>query len=222
MRISVRQSEAAQDLKGENLLIVVRLVSIFPRLDKTGEVRSMLEARAKTTRGQSLSRNIIGEIPTFVSARLFNSLEDLEKDGTDPANAEHRAAISGLSRQPVTVRLLNPIVSAAQSVDSGQRYTQQAVLFPTNDGQDSLRGILEEFAKGQQENGRPRFRMTQLLFPHDGPAFTLGDSYESITELENVTGQRAGAVSALRAKTAPHLLRPSIQRIREILVTAEG
>jgi hypothetical protein len=32
----------------------------------------------------SLSQNIVGEIPVLVTTMVFNSLEDYEKDRTDP------------------------------------------------------------------------------------------------------------------------------------------
>ena len=122
--------------------------------------------------------------------------------------------------QPVTVRLLSPIVPPAQSIDSGASHTQQVIPFPTPLGQDALRGILEEFAKEQRAHVRPRFRLAQTIFGHEGPAFIMWDSYESVSELEAVSQQRVESASALRAKTVAHLERPSIQRIREIIVPA--
>ena len=89
---------------------------------------------------------------------------------------EHRAKITRLMSQPITVRLLSPIMPPAQSIDSGASHTQQVILFPTPLGQDALRGILEEFAKEQQAHGRPRFRLAQTIFGHDGPAFIMEDS----------------------------------------------
>ena len=79
-----------------------------------------------------------------------------------------------------------PANAPAQSIDSGASHTQQVILFPTPLGQDALRGILEEFAKEQQAHGRPRFRLTQTIFGHDGPAFIMEGSYESVSELEAV------------------------------------
>ena len=111
-------------------------------------------------------------------------------------------------------------MSPAQSIDSGASHTQPVILFPTPLGQDALRGILEEFAKEQQAQVRPRFRLAQPIFGHDGPAFIIEDSYESVSELEAVSQQRVESASTLRAKTAAHLERPSIQRIREIIVPA--
>ena len=98
----------------------------------------------------------------------------------------------------------------AQSIDSGASHTQQVILFPTPLGQDALRGILEEFAKEQQAQVRPRFRLTQTIFGYEGLAFIMGDIYESVSELEAVSQQRVESASALRAKTVAHLERPSI------------
>ena len=135
---------------------------------------------------------------------------------------EHRAKITGLMSQPITVRLLSPIMPPAQSIDSGTSHTQQVILFPTPLRQDALRGILEKFAKEQQTHGRPRFRLAQTIFGHDGPAFIIEDSYESVSELEAVSQQRVERASTLRAKTAAHLERPSIQRVREIIVPTDN
>ena len=122
--------------------------------------------------------------------------------------------------QPITVRLLSPIVPPAQSIDSGASHTQQVILFPTPLGQDALRGILEEFAKEQPAHVRPRFRLAQTIFGYEGPAFIMEDIYESVPELKAVSQQRVESASAMRAKTVAHLERPSIQRIREIIVPA--
>ncbi|HIM91516.1 MAG TPA: hypothetical protein EYM52_12440 [Dehalococcoidia bacterium] len=65
-------------------MTVVRLVSTFPKLEKYAEVRSNLEARARSTPRMSLSQNIVGEIPVLVTKMVFDSLEDYEKDRTDP------------------------------------------------------------------------------------------------------------------------------------------
>jgi len=135
---------------------------------------------------------------------------------------EHRAKITGLMSQPITVRLLSPIMPSAQSIDSGASHTQQVILFPTPLRQDALRGILEKFAKEQQTHGRPRFRLAQTIFGHDDPAFIIEDSYESVSELEAVSQQRVERASTLRAKTAAHLERPSIQRVREIIVPTDN
>ena len=124
--------------------------------------------------------------------------------------------------QPITVRFLSPIVPPAQSTDSGASHTQQVILFPTPLGQDALRGILEELAKEQQAQVRPRFRLTQTIFGYEGLAFIMRDIYESVSELEAVSQQRAESASTLRAITVAHLERPSIQRIREIIVPADN
>jgi len=145
-------------------MTVVRLVSTFPKLEKYAEVRSNLEARARSTPRMSLSQNIVGEIPVLVTTMVFDSLEDYEKDQTDPVTWEHRAKITGLMSQLITVRLLSPIVPPAQSIDSGSSHTQQVILVPTPLGQDALRGTLEEFAKEQQAHARPRFRLAQTIF----------------------------------------------------------
>lgn len=65
-------------------MTVVRLVSTFPKLEKYAEVRSNLEERARSTPRMSLSQNIVGEIPVLVTTMGFYSLEDSEKDRTDP------------------------------------------------------------------------------------------------------------------------------------------
>ena len=201
---------------------IVRMISIFPQLNKVGEMRSLLEERAKSNQGLSLAQNILGETGIFVTTKVFDSLEDFDKDRTDVSNFAGRAKIGELSRQPATIRLLSPIVMPTEPRNSNLRFTQQAVVFPTSQGQDAVQDAVEEFAKGQQANGRPFFRMAQVLFSHDGPAFTMGDSYETLAELENVNRQRAEAVTELRAKVGPNVTRPAVQRIREILVPANA
>ncbi len=203
-------------------MTIVRMISIYPQLDKTAEVRSILEEYAKATPGFSLSQNILGEVGIFVSTRVFDNLDDFDKDRTDPSNFERRAKIGALSRQAATIRLLSPIVMPAESENSNNRFAQQAFVFPTTQGIEAVQDAVEEFAKGQQANGRPGFRMAQVLFAHEAPAFTMGDRYETLAELENVNRQRIDAVAELRAKVGPNVTQPAIQRIREILVPANA
>lgn len=201
---------------------IVRMVSIFPQLDKEAEARAILERSTRGTEGRSLSQDILGEIPVLVTSTLFDTLEDFDKDRTDPSKQEGRAKLTAMSRRPVTIRLLNPIVMPLQPLDSTLRYYQQVVTFPSAEGVDDIKKVAEEFAKDQQMNGRSNFRVAQVLFPHDAPAIVLADSYETLAELENVNRQRAEAASAFRSKVGPSVTRSSITRIREILVPSEG
>ena len=114
--------------------------------------------------------------------------------------------------------LATSIVDPVGDMNAGQRYTQQAIIRPTTQGQAAVRSIVVDFAKEMQQEGRPLFRATQALFPHDGPGISMLDSYETLAELENVMRQRQGKVEELRSKLGPHLSAPTMSRIREVIV----
>ena len=205
---------------------IVRIVSIFPTLENAGAMRSHLEGRVSSTPGTSLSVNVLGEMPTFVETTVFDSLEAYEKardtDTADASIQQHRAQIGSMSRQSVIVRLLNPIVSPAEPMGSNIRYNHRIVFRPTTTGLDTVRESLEKFAKAEQESGRVHFRMAQLMFGHDGSALTLGDSYETLAELENVTRDRAPKAAASRAEIGSQLRDTVVQRLTEVIVPANG
>ena len=142
---------------------VVRIVSVFPTPEKAGEMATLLKDRISSTPGTSLSVGVTGEMSTFIHTTLFDSLEAYEKvrdtESADSSILQHRAQIGSLSRQPVVIRLLDPIISPAQPMGSNIRYNQRVVFFPTAQGQDSLKGALEDFARAQQAAGRVHFRM---------------------------------------------------------------
>ena len=205
---------------------IIRIVSIFPSPDKVGEMRSLLEGRIRSTPGTSLSIGVIGEMATFVETTVFESLEAYEKvrdaDMADSSILQHRAQIGSLVRQPVVIRLLDTIISPLEPIGSNMRYNQRVVFFPTPQGENSLREALEEFVRGQQAAGRVHIRLAQPIFSHDGSAYTVGDSYETMAELENVLRGRASAVSDFSEKIATSIRQPRVNRLLEVIVPANG
>ena len=59
---------------------------------------------------------------------------------------------------------------------------------------------------------------TQAILAHDGPAFSVMDSYETLAELEDVTRQREGKVAELRSSLGSNLRAPTMNRLREVIV----
>ena len=98
-----------------------------------------------------------------------------------------------------------------------------AILFPSAnftlvDSTQKKAEAVEEFAKGQQAEGRPLFRATQAILGHGGPAFSMMDSYETLAELDNRMKQRAPRAAELRAKLSGNLRTPTMHRLREVIV----
>jgi len=205
-------------------MTIVRIISIFPGLEHAVAMRSLLSDRVSSTPGTSLSINVLGEMPTFVETSTFDSLEAYEKDrdtlAANPNVIEGRNQIGTMSRQPVVVRLLDTIINPLEPRGSNIRYNLRAVIFPTPGGQDTVQAAMEDFTQAQQAAGRVHLRMAQVLFPHDGAAFTIGDSFETMAELENVARSRAAAVSDFRAKIANSVRDPAVYRISEVIVPA--
>ena len=95
----------------------------------------------------------------------------------------------------------------------GLRFTKIPVSSPK---------LPEAFAKAQQANGRKHFRMAELLFGHDGAAFTFGDSFETMAELENVNRDRQASIKVNRAEIGERLRTAPFHRLMEVIVPANG
>ena len=209
-------------------MVIISRIAVFPVPDKGAEVQSVVEDFIRSNPNNiriSLWRAILGELPTFNVVSLFDSLEEYEKNrDANLASADYVQAVAKINsmvRQPNTTRLATSIVDPVGDVNAGQRYTQQAIIRPTTQGQAAVRDIVVDFAKGMQAE-RPLFRATQAIFPHDGPGISMLDSYETLAELENVLRQRAGKVDELRSKLGPNLSAPMMTRIREVIVPFGG
>ena len=205
-------------------MVIISRVSVFPVPDKSAEVQSVIEAHVRSNPNNirfSLWRVILGEQPTFNVVSLFDSLEEYEKNRdanfANPDYAQAVAKINSMVRQPNIIRLATSLVDPVGDMNAGQRYTQQAIIRPTTQGEQAVRSIVVDFAKGMQAE-RPLFRATQAIFGSDGPAISMMDSYETLAELDNVMRQRAGKVDELRSKLGPNLSAPTMNRLREVIV----
>ncbi len=205
-------------------MVIISRTAVFPVPDKGAEVQSIMEDFVRSNPNNirfSLWRVILGELPTFNVVSLFDSLEEYEKNrDANFANPDYVKAVAGINsmvRQPNTNRLAASLVDPVGEIGPNHRYTQQAIIRPTTQGQAAVRDIIVDFAKGMQAE-RPLFRATQALFPHEGPAISMMDSYETLAELENVMRQREGKVDELRSKLGPNLSAPTMSRIREVIV----
>ena len=205
-------------------MVVISRIAVFPVPDKAAEVQSVLEGYISSNPNKirnSLWRVVLGELPAFSAISLFDSLEDYEKNrDANIANPDYVQAVAKFNpmlRQPTITRVAISIVDPVGDMNAGQRYTQQAIIRPTTQGQAAVRSIVVDFAKGMQSE-RPLVRATQALFPHDGPGISMLDSYETLAELENVMRQRQGKVDELRSKIGSNLSAPTMSRIREVIL----
>ena len=206
-------------------MVIVSRTNISPVPDKAGEVRSVLEDYVRSNPNNirwGLFQDIIGEVPAFQVVSIFDTLEEYEKNrDANYASEEYVHALANLNsrvRQPNISRLGISIVDPIGQIGPEQRYTQQVIIQPNTGEQDNVRGIVENFAKGQQANGRPLFRVTQALLGHTGQAISALDSYETLAELENVMRQRAAAAAEFWSALAGKLRAASMSRLREVIV----
>lgn len=206
-------------------MVIISRIAVYPVPDKAAEVQSVLEGYIRSNPNKirnSLWRVVFGELPAFSAISLFDSLEDYEKNrDANIANPDYVQAVAKFNpmlRQPTITRLATSIVDPVGDMNAGQRYTQQAIIRPTTQGQAAVRSIVVDFAKEMQAEGRPRFRVSQALFPHDGPAISMMDGYETLAELENVMRQRQGKVDEFRSKIGSNLSAPTMSRIREVIL----
>ena len=205
-------------------MVIISRIAVFPVPDKAAEVQNVLEGYISSNPNNiknSLWRVVFGEIPAFSAISLFDSLEDYEKNrDANIANPDYVQAVAKFNpmlRQPMITRLATSIVDPVGDMNADKRYTQQAIIRPTTHGQAAVRSVIVDFAKEMQAE-RPLFRATQALFPHDGPAISMMDSYETLAELENVMRQRQGKVDELRSKIGSNLSAPTMSRIREVIL----
>ncbi len=206
-------------------MVIISRAVVFPVPDKAAEAQSVMEGHVRSNPNNirySLWRGVLGELPTFNVVSLFDSLEEYEKNrdanNANPDYVQALAKVNSMVRQPIIIRLATSIVDPVAEINAAQRYTQQAIIRPTTQGQAAVRDIIVGFAKGMQAE-RPLFRANQALFPHEGPAISMMDSYETLAELENVQRQREGKVDELRSKLGPNLSAPTMSRIREVIVS---
>ena len=206
-------------------MVIISRVAVFPVPDKAGEVQSIVEEFFRSNPNNirvSLWRMILGELPTYTVVSLFDSLEAYEKNrDANFANSDYveaLAKVNSMVRQPMISRLAISIVDPVGDMSAGGRYTQQIILLPTNQGQETVRSTVVDFAKGQQAEGRPRFRASQAIFANDGPAISMMDGYETLAELDNVRRQRTDKVAELWSSLGSNLRAPTMNRLREVIL----
>ena len=206
-------------------MVIISRVAVFPVPDKAGEVQSIVEEFFRSNPNNirvSLWRMILGELPTYTVVSLFDSLEAYEKNrDANFANSDYveaLAKVNSMVRQPMISRLATSIVDPVGDMNAGGRYTQQIILLPTNQGQETVRSTVVDFAKGQQAEGRPRFRASQAIFANDGPAISMMDGYETLAELDNVRRQRTDKVAELWSSLGSNLRAPTMNRLREVIL----
>ena len=205
-------------------MVNVRNVKIFPAMDRAPEARSLLEEQVKSNaqdERQLLAQNIVGELPAFVITSIFDDIAALEKNRdaiwANRAFLDFQSKLTPLLRQPTEVTISEMIVRTV-GTGAGPRYAHQVMFLPKNGTEQEVRSVLEGFARGQQADGRPYFRMARRLFSAIGPVFSMGDSYESLGEFDNVNKGRADKVRDFSNQLAPITRAPATQELREVLV----
>ena len=203
----------------------VRQVKLFPAVDKAAEARALLEGHVKANplnERTMLAQAVVGQLPAFVLTSIFEDIGALEKNRdalwTDSTFLDFQSKLNPLLRQATEVTISETIVRTTGGFSSSPRYSHQARFFPSNGEIGSVGNILEEFAKGQQADGRSNFRMARVLFSATGPIFTLGDSFESLTEYDNVSKARGEKVQEALSRVASITRAPMAQELREVIV----
>ena len=205
----------------------VQNVRIFAALDKAAEVRSLLEEAVRNSPTDvlnSLSVSILGELGIFVVTTLHEDLAAYEKvRDRNQADSSFRASVAKLSttiRQPFVVTLRDIVVGAATPAGTRPtpRYTNHSKFYPASGHVGEMAGYLEDFAKAQQADGRPLYRMTRRLpYGASGPDFTIGDSYQTVAEAEDSRKGKKG-IPELFANLAGKMRALVSDELREIIV----
>ena len=206
-------------------MVTVRQVKLFPAMARAPEARALLEEQVKSNsqnERQLLAQNIVGELPAFVITSIFNDIAALEKNRdaiwANRAFLDFQSKLTPLLRQPTEVTIAETIVATTAGPGAGPRYAHQVLIYPKNGAEQEVRSVLEGFAKGQQADGRSYVRLARRLFSAIGPVFSIGDSYESLGEADNVTKARADKVRDFSNQLAPITRAPMTQELREVLV----
>ena len=133
-------------------MVIISRIAVFPVPDKAAEVQSVLEGYISSNPNNirnSLWRVVFGELPAFSAISLFDSLEDYEKNrDANIANPDYVQAVAKFNpmlRQPTITRLATSIVDPVGDMNAGQRYTQQAIIRPTTQGQAAVRSIVADY-----------------------------------------------------------------------------
>ncbi len=206
-------------------MVTVRQVKLFPAMDRAPEARALLEEQVKSNsqnERQLLAQTMLGELPSFVITSIFDDIGALEKNRdaiwANRAFLDFQSKLNPMLRQPTEVTISESIVSTMSGTGAMPRYAHQVLIYPKNGAESEVRSVLEGFAKGQQADGRPYFRMARRLFSAIGPVFSMGDSYESLSESDSVNQARANKVSDVSNRLAPITRAPSTHELREVLV----
>ena len=202
-------------------------IRIFAALDRAPEVRSLLEDAVKNSPANdltSLSQTVLGELGTYVLTSLYENLAAYEEARDQRrADSNYRAGVAKLGtmiRQPFLVALNEVVVRTAAPAGArfGARYAREVEFYPAVGHGPDVAGHLEEYAKAQQADGRPLSRMARRLYGVSGGVFTLGDSYKTLTEAEEVGAQSSERQRALIANLAGKLRAPASHELREVIV----
>ncbi len=161
-------------------------------------------------------------MPAFVITSIFDDIAALEKNRdaiwANRAFLDFQSKLTPLLRQPTEVTIAETIVATAAGTGAGPRYAHQVLFLPKNGAEQEVRSVLEGFAKGQQADGRSYFRMARRLFSAIGPVFSMGDSYESLSEFDRVNKGRVDKVRDFSNQLAPITRAPATHELREVLV----
>ena len=206
-------------------MVSVRQVKIFPIPDRALEARALLEEQVKRNSQNErtrLGQNIVGELPAFVITSIFDDIEALEKNRdalwANQVFLDFQSKLNSLLRQPTEVTISETIVATTAGPGATPRYGHQALIFPKTGAEQEVRSVLEGFARGQQADGRPYFRMARRLFSAIGPVFSMGDSYGSLGEFDKVNKARVDKIGDFFNQLGPITRAPMTQELREVLV----
>ena len=203
----------------------VRHTRIRPSLDNAAEVRSLVEERVRSNPTEArvlLAQNVLGELPTLTVTALYEDMAALEKDrdanAADPDFQSLQAKLGSMIRQPYESSVFEVIIRGDPGAQPTARYTIRAEFFPAPGKQAEVEALLEEFAKGQQADGRSSFRMARQVFSPSGSVIALGDGYETLAEYQNVARQRRDRSRELIAKVEAISRAPMSHELRETIV----
>ena len=158
----------------------------------------------------------------FVITSIFDDIAAFERNRdalwANRTFLDFQAKLTPLLRQPTEITISETIVATAAGTGATPRYSHQVLIYPKNGAEPEVRSVLEGFAKGQQADGRPYFRMARRLFSAIGPVFSMGDSYRSLSEFDNVNKARADKVQDFFKQLGPITRAPMTQELREVLV----
>ena len=195
---------------------------------KGPELRAALEERVrieieKGTRINLFSQVVLPHGPQFLVITAHESAEALEKwrdaNSSDQAELEFRAQTASLRSGAVKTRLLKMLIPAQRS--ASERYLHVSHINPLPDKEGEVQSLLLDAIKEYQSE-RTGIRLLREVFNPEGRVLVIADTYENLTEYDNLLDHRPATITDAIAKSNSLSRAPIGHELYEVIIRSSN